>query len=447
MDAKDKELPINNEPEFNGSKENLIKRLNNLISNQLFALCGTNKGYKVSNINVIERIEYWYNNILNNVNHRNSNIILPNINFIINYTYYVKHDRRELNNRVNKAFGISEDKDMVFDVVVGNPPFQNDNSIVGRQAKPLYDQFVEYGIQLSNRIISLITNNTFLTNDSKADLRKTMIRAGLRNLANYPISGEAFDGVGVSACIFLVDKNNTQKDFKYTRYEKGKMVNTYETKLKENDIIWESPYEISITQKLQSKSTMADIVKGDKLFGIASSGRRGFTGKGRYLDFRDGQFDDSILIKSKLRGILKDRYIALRDVPSGRDYIDKYKVICPHEISKSSLSAFSKAEILGPGHICTENWAIIAAFNNIKEAENLIKYMQTKAFRFPCYTFCSNAMTKLTKVILCHVPLQDFTLNSNINWNQSIPDIDRQLYKIYNLSQEEIDYIESTIKD
>jgi hypothetical protein len=42
--------------------------------------------------------------------------------------------------------------------------------------------------------------------------------------------------------------------------------------------------------------------------------------------------------------------------------------------------------------------------------------------------------------------LQDFTPNSDINWSQSIPEIDQQLYKKYNLSEEEIAFIERMIK-
>lgn len=45
-----------------------------------------------------------------------------------------------------------------------------------------------------------------------------------------------------------------------------------------------------------------------------------------------------------------------------------------------------------------------------------------------------------------YVPTQDFTSNSDIDWSQSVSDIDKQLYEKYGLKQEEMDYIESTIK-
>lgn len=44
------------------------------------------------------------------------------------------------------------------------------------------------------------------------------------------------------------------------------------------------------------------------------------------------------------------------------------------------------------------------------------------------------------------VPIQDFTDKSDINWSQSVADIDKQLYEKYNLDKTEIAFIESMIK-
>lgn len=46
-----------------------------------------------------------------------------------------------------------------------------------------------------------------------------------------------------------------------------------------------------------------------------------------------------------------------------------------------------------------------------------------------------------------YVPLQDFTSNSDIDWQDSISGIDKQLYKKYGLSKEEIDFIENNVKE
>ena len=45
-----------------------------------------------------------------------------------------------------------------------------------------------------------------------------------------------------------------------------------------------------------------------------------------------------------------------------------------------------------------------------------------------------------------NIPLQDFTKNSDIDWSESIPEIDQQLYKKYELSNEEITFIEKKVQ-
>ena len=44
------------------------------------------------------------------------------------------------------------------------------------------------------------------------------------------------------------------------------------------------------------------------------------------------------------------------------------------------------------------------------------------------------------------IPLQDFTSSSDIDWLQTIEEIDKQLYTKYNLSEDEIAFIERMIK-
>lgn len=51
-----------------------------------------------------------------------------------------------------------------------------------------------------------------------------------------------------------------------------------------------------------------------------------------------------------------------------------------------------------------------------------------------------------SKEVYSFVPLQDFTPSSDIDWSKSVPEIDAQLYKKYNLTEEEIAFIEKMIK-
>lgn len=357
---------------------------------------------------------------------------------------------------------------MRIDVVIGNPPYQDDNSQNGRQTKPLYDKFIDMGIRTTDRVLTFITNNTFLTNDSKKELRDQMIQAGLNRLDNYPISGDVFTGVSVSACVFNIDKLDKSRQFIYKRIENNVVVNEYKTEINQGDIIVESPYELSIPRKTASNKNMGQIVLGDKLFGIASSGKIGFSGKGEYIEYSVLDFDNSVKLKNKFDGVEDIAYMKEDDVPKGNEYINYYKVICPLIISKSSLNSFNKAEILEPRYICTQNWSTLGAFIDREQAENLTKYLKTKLFQFIAYVFCSNAMTSISKIVMEHIPQQDFSNSSrSIDWSQPInisctpaeifadkdkplnerkdKSIDAQLYIKYGLSEDEISYIEKTI--
>ena len=77
---------------------------------------------------------------------------------------------------------------------------------------------------------------------------------------------------------------------------------------------------------------------------------------------------------------------------------------------------------------------------NKEECDNFIKY--TNTIFFAGLTIQEpNRSSSFGEII----PLQDFTNDSDIDWTKSIDDINLQLYKKYNLSKEEIDFIEGNI--
>ena len=339
-----------------------------------------------------------------------------------------------------------------FDIVIGNPPYQIDNSKKGKQTKTLFDKFIETGIILASKNVVMITNNTFLSNDSKKDLRTTMIEAGLEELDNYPVSGEVFPGVGVSVCVFNINKNNTDHKFKYRRFENWKCTNKYETALNKDDRIVDNLIEQQIEKKIDATNNLGSIVLGDKAFGIASSGRMGFTGKEAFVnyhrDYRDGDIKLWNKFKSDSDDVPEIVYVNEKDLPEKArkaEYLHKYKVVCPHEISRSSITAFDKCKILDKDTINTENLAVVGVFDNIEDAKRYIIYLKTNINKFMCYTFASSAMTKITGKLMSNVPLQDFTSNSDIDWSAGLDSINKQLYVKYNLTNDEINFIESAL--
>lgn len=107
------------------------------------------------------------------------------------------------------------------------------------------------------------------------------------------------------------------------------------------------------------------------------------------------------------------------------------------------------ARIIGTGvvgdpiTICTETFLAIAPFANKFEAESVVTYCKTKFFRFMAGI---RKLKNMTRDTYKFVPMQNFSLSSDIDWSQSVADIDRQLYAKYGLTDEEIAFIESMIK-
>ena len=76
--------------------------------------------------------------------------------------------------------------------------------------------------------------------------------------------------------------------------------------------------------------------------------------------------------------------------------------------------------------------------------ENEYKYIQTRFARF--LLMLSVSSINLSPEKFQFVPLQDFTKKSDIDWNKTLKDIDKQLYVKYKLTNKEISFIESMMK-
>jgi len=100
--------------------------------------------------------------------------------------------------------------------------------------------------------------------------------------------------------------------------------------------------------------------------------------------------------------------------------------------------------LAGPKTACTETYLVAGHFKKRSEAENLASYLRTRFVRF--LVSLRKATQHATRDVYAFVPLQDFTASSDIDWSKPIPDIDRQLYGKYGLTEAEQQFIESMIK-
>ena len=127
------------------------------------------------------------------------------------------------------------------------------------------------------------------------------------------------------------------------------------------------------------------------------------------------------------------------------DNLMKWKVILPKSNGSGTFGETLSSPLIGQpemGH--TQTFISIGAFDTLYEAEALLKYLKTKFAR------ALLGILKVTqdnkKSVWKYVPIQDFSDNSDIDWGKSITEIDQQLYKKYNFSKDEIDFIENKTK-
>ena len=155
-------------------------------------------------------------------------------------------------------------------------------------------------------------------------------------------------------------------------------------------------------------------------------------------------FDGAIKLYCKAGEI---RWIDISEITKGTDIVNKYKIF----ISKSAGSPGKDLKIIGNpfigerGSVCTDSLFPIGGFEAFDEADNLRKYIQTQFLRFMISVM--KISQNVTQLVYKFVPLQDFTPSSDIDWSKSIHEIDLQLYRKYGLSVEEIEFIETHVKE
>lgn len=143
--------------------------------------------------------------------------------------------------------------------------------------------------------------------------------------------------------------------------------------------------------------------------------------------------------KRCLKWIMK-KYVAKHD------NLDKYKLAFPKVNGSGDFGEVLTApEVIGPGIGHTQTFLSMGTYDTKLEVENLSKYLKSKFARTMLGILKVTQDNK--KSVWKYVPLQDFTSKSDIDWTLSVADIDKQLYKKYGLTAEEIEFIETHVKE
>lgn len=272
------------------------------------------------------------------------------------------------------------------------------------------------------------------------EFRNTMLSdKRIRVIKDYVNAKECFpnNSIGGGVCYFLWEKEyNGPCDF--TTILNGKESQQVRN-LDEFPIFVRHNAAVRIIHKIKSKNenSLSDIMLSRNPFGIASYER------GEESPIKNGYSIHS----SKGIG-----YTTQETIRQNSDYAESYKVMISKvtyehagEPDKDGMMrVLSTIRVLKPQEVCTDSYLIMGKFSEEEAANNLCHFLKSKFARFLLLQAVSSI--NLSKDKFCFVPLQDFSSDSDINWDDSSENIDKQLYAKYGLTEEEIAFIESMIR-
>lgn len=339
------------------------------------------------------------------------------------------------------------DEAMKFDVVIGNPPYQEEIQGKNTQTRPIYNLFMDEAYKIAKKTC-LITPARFLANvggTPKSWNKRMLNEPHFRIVDYFAKSGKVFPNTDIKGGVVI------------SYFDWGKTFEPIGTFIA-------IPELASIYKKVHQlkEETLDTIMYGadshkltDVMFNdnpqlverTDESHRKALSSTlfDRYPDIFKNN-DDGSMVKiwgrnkaGRLYKYIKAEYV--REHPN----LMKYKVLVPEANGTGAIGEVLSTPLVGEPLVgYTQTFISVGAFSTREEAEACFKYIKSKFARVML------GILKITQhnapATWRKVPLQDFTPQSDIDWSQSVADIDKQLYAKYKLSQEEIDFIEEKVR-
>lgn len=342
------------------------------------------------------------------------------------------------------SFWNKENKEMKFDAVVGNPPYQGTNH------SQIYPFFYLVAKELSNKYVSLIFPTGWQEPKNANNLCKLNTEAVKRDRQIVQIDNRQNVFPGISGAewvnILLWQKNyDNGLDGEQLILTNGTNPVIKKLTTKVDSIV--KPKEIldlnNIVQKSNNFQSVQSIMSTSKPYGL----RKDAFNRLEYyhLDpmFKSRQNVDDIKIYGSNNSI---RYVPYNyKLPRKTIAFNKYKVLVGsawgNMSEKTGLGgAYANIIIATPFEICTETYQESGVFNDFETAKKHAKYLMTKFVRALLYV---NKISQMSTRAWCAVPIQDYHENW---WDRSIKEIDVELIKKYNIPDEISDFINRNIQ-
>ena len=341
---------------------------------------------------------------------------------------------------------------MKFDFVIGNPPYQESSEGTVND-QPIYHLFMDAAFNISDKV-ELITPARFLFNAGatpKSWNNKILNDEHFKVIHYAPNSIEIFPNVDIQGGVAITYRDKA-RNF-------GKI-----------GVFCAFPELNSIKEKVFTTNTesFSDIISNRGQYRFANKVYREYpeemekTSDPRISTsafermqklFTENKPDDNqeyVQIYGKLAGKRVYRWFR-KDYIKPITNINKYKVMIPKANGSGAIGEVASTPLIGEPVIgkpligFTETYISVGETDSIDEAKAILKYVKSKFAR--CMLGILKVTQDNTKKVWKYVPMQDFTSDSDIDWSASVADIDHQLYRKYGLSQAEIDFIESHVKE
>lgn len=339
-----------------------------------------------------------------------------------------------------------------FDVVIGNPPYQDDLiGDNGTKSPPIYHRFMDAAFEISERTV-LVTPARFLSNAGQTpkSWNQKVLSDEHLSVALFESSSSAiFPGTDIDGGIVVTYRDATRVIGPIGNHSHvpgtvkslvdavtARLTTSLAATITEHPCTWSPrvftdhpelrdriPASSGLRLKTNTFERMGEVcLKAEPNDGISYVQILGLSNR-----------------KREVRWIRRD-YLVTPEV------VDEYKVI----ISSADGAAAKSGRVVGvpsvaaPGTGFTQTFMSIGRFGTEGEAEACAKYVKTKFARAMLAVLKTTQHNSAIK--WKYVPLQDFTPESDIDWSKSIPRIDRQLYSKYGLDADEIAFIEAQVR-
>lgn len=341
-----------------------------------------------------------------------------------------------------------------FDVVIGNPPYQEEAGGTATHSMPVYHEFMDAAYQVGKKVI-LITPARFLFNAGYTPKawNKKMLADRHLTVAHYVANSDAlFPGTDITGGIAVTYRDDSREVEPIGIFTDFPELNSILHKVIESDIV-SMESEITSSRSYRYTDEMHDDFP--QAASTMSSGEQ-FKINTRtfqqlsflYHDDRPQDGHEYVRVFGLVGKDRAHRWIR-RDYITGPESFQKFKVVVPTSrghlgFGNEPVSLIGEPLLGGPGMAVTQTFITIGAFDAESEAAACLKYVKSKFARalLGVLKITQHNPARTWK----HVPKQDFTDESEIDWSKTIREIDQQLYAKYGLDPKEVAFIEAKVK-